>query len=133
MKTLGSILIILIILFSCSSTNTTVKTDVESSAAVNDTIRIANEELEYEIIILEVGFTNWLATQPPMGHYGLTYLENRNRRFVLEYNNRVYQDRTRQLYEQEINYDQTIRYGLEVNFLLYNYFVFFQKKYNQKL
>ncbi len=120
-------------MFSCSSTNTTVKTDADSSTAVNDTIRIANEELEYEIIILEVGFTNWLATQPPMGHYGITYLENRNRRFVLEYNNRVYQDRSRRLYEQEINYDPTIRYGLEVNYLLYNYFVYFQKKYNQKL
>lgn len=135
MNYLYSILLISLILFSCNSGETTIKSSADSKnqASEKDTIRIANDALEYEIIIIEIGFENWLVTQPPKGHYGISFLENRNRRFVLEYNNRVYQDRSRRLYEQEINYDPTVRYGLEVNYLLYNYFEYFQQKYKQKL
>ena len=61
-----------------------------------------------------------------MGHYGISYLENKNRLYVLEYNNRVYKDRTRRIYEERINYDSTVHYGLEVNYLLFNYFKYFQ-------
>jgi len=135
MKTLFSILFISLVLFSCNSGSTTIKSDTEPSTQItkNDTIRIANDELEYEILIIEIGFDSWIETQPPMGHYGLNYLENKNRLYVLEYNNRVYRDRTRKLYEAEINYDSNVHYGLEVNYLLYNYFEYFQKKYKQKL
>lgn len=135
MKYLLMFSIILGSLISCNSSKTTINNNSSgaSSAVSNDTIRIANDELEYEIIIIELGFESWLATQPPMGYYGVYHLESKNRQFVLEYNNRVIQDRTRQLYEQEINYDTNIKYGLEVNYLLYNYFIYFQKKYKQKL
>ena len=135
MKYLLMFAIILGSLISCNTNKTTINNNSSevSSAVSNDTIRIANDELEYEIIIIEVGFQSWLATQPPMGHYGIYHLESKNRQFVLEYNNRVIQDRTRTLYEQEINYDTNIKYGLEVNYLLYNYFIYFQKKYKQKL
>ena len=47
-----------------------------------DTIRIQNEELEYEILILEVGFEAWLATQRPMGYYTQSTLENKNKFYV---------------------------------------------------
>jgi len=135
MKTLFSIIVISIVLFSCNSGKTTIEgnSDTTSQIVKNDTIRIANEELEYEILIIEIGFDSWIETQPPMGHYGLNYLENKNRFYVLEYNNRVYNDRARKLYEAEINYDPNVRYGLEVNYLLYNYFEYFQQKYKQKL
>ncbi len=135
MKYLLIISILLGTLISCNSNKTTIKgeTSIASSSVSNDTIRIANNELEYEILIFEPGFQSWIATQPPMGHYGLYHLESNNRRFVLEYNNRVINYRTRKLYEQEINYEPTVRYGLEVNFLLYNYFIYFQQKYKQKL
>jgi len=135
MKTLFSIIVISIVFFSCNSGKTTIKGDTDSTTQVtkNDTIRIANDELEYEILIIEIGFSSWLITQPPMGHYGLSFLENRNRLYVLEYNNRVYNDRTRRIYEEEIYYDTTVRYGLEVNYLLFNYFKYFQQKYKQKL
>lgn len=135
MKALFSILVISLVLFSCNSGKTTIKSDSDSKDQVTktDTIRIANDELEYEILIIEIGFDNWLVTQPPMGHYGLSFLEGKNRRYVLEYNNRVYKDRSRKIYEAEINYDSTVSYGLEVNYLLYNYFEYFQQKYKQKL
>lgn len=135
MKSIFLIIAFSIAIISCNSNKTTVKGDSDSNiqTATNDTIHIENEELEYEVIIIEVGFNQWIATQPPMGHHGLNYLESKNRLFVIEFNNRVSQNRDHLLYEQEINYESTINYGLEVNYMLYNYFVYFQQKYNQKL
>jgi len=36
------------------------------------------------------------------------------------------------LYIQQINYEQQTDYGYEVNYLLYNYFLFFEKQYRQR-
>lgn len=95
-------------------------------------VRIANDTLEYEIIISEPGFQSWLLSQPKRGFYSQPYLENKNQRFVTEYNYRVSSPRfSRDLYPQRIEYDPDIDYGYEVNYLLYNYFVYFQNRYNQ--
>lgn len=100
----------------------------------NDTVTIANEELEYEIIIIEPGFNSWLVTQQPRGYYGQEFLERKNVQFVTEYNRRVmnWQQYDINLYQQEINYQFNIDYGYEVNYLLYNYFVYFQRTFNQR-
>lgn len=118
---------------SCDTTKSTVATGIETTP-VSDTVRIANESIKYEIIIIEPGFNAWIITQPPKGYYGLTYLETRNRQYVATYNYRVFAPGyNKNLYFQEINYDPSISYGLEVNYLLYNYFKYFEKTYNQKL
>jgi hypothetical protein len=117
---------------SCDSSKSTVNAEAQSGVA-NDTVRIANDSLEYEIIIMEPGFNTWLKIQKPMGYYGQTFLEGKNRLFVTEYNFRVrnFQQYNRNLYEQEINYEFHLDYGLEVNYMLYNYFLYFQQQYNQ--
>lgn len=118
---------------SCDTTKSTVGTDADSTT-LSDTLRIANESIEYEIIIVEPGFNAWLITQPPKGYYGLSYLETRNRQYVTEYNHRVFAPGfNKNLYVQQINYNPSISYGLEVNYLLYNYFKYFEMTYNQKL
>lgn len=101
----------------------------------NDTIRITNDSLEYEIIIIEPGFNAWLATQLPRGYYGQTYLEQRNRIFVTNYNIRANNPSQYDpdLYPMQINYEFNIDYGYEVNYLLFNYFMYFQEKYRQRL
>lgn len=108
-------------------------TDLSDSKV--DTIRIENEELEYEIIIYEVGFQSWLATQRPQSYYTQSTLEIKNTFYVMEWNRRVIQPMVYDpnLYMQTINYDPKIDYGMEVNYLLYMYFEFFQQKYNQRL
>lgn len=117
----------------CQTTKT-IFNKSEPPVSTSDTVRIANDSIEYEIIIIEPGFNAWLITQPPKGYYGLNYLETKNRFYVVEYNNRVYSPSyDRNLYQQEINYDPSISYGLEVNYLLYNYFKYFEITYNQKL
>ena len=129
------ILLVGVFILSCNSGKNTVKnTTKDDTAVASDTIHLKNDELEYDIIIIEPGFETWVATQPPKGYYGISMLENRNRLWVAEYNRRVLDTRySKKLYEQEINYDPAIHYGLDVNYLLYNYLKYFQKKYKQKL
>ena len=132
MKYLIAFLIVSLGIYSCDSSKSTVMG--ETSTMTSDTLRIANDDLEYEILIIEPGFESWVATQPPRGFYGIDYLETRNYQYVLAYNNRVRNTSlSRILYTQEIDYDPNIHYGMEVNYLLYNYFKYFEEKYKQKL
>jgi len=142
MKNLLILFIVGVFLFSCSgSKSKTVESNsqvitIDTSQTSNDTIRIANEELEYEVIIIEPGFYAWLNSRAQQrGYYSQSYLEARNRAWVIEYNNRVLQPMQfdANLYPMQIDYRNSIDYGYEVNFLLYNYFVFFQQRYNQRL
>jgi hypothetical protein len=126
------IAILSIFIYSCGTGNKTINNS--TSTVKNDTIRIANDSLEYEILIIEPGFDSWLLSQPPRGFYGQTKLEAKNTQFVSEYNNRVFNQNQfpSNLYTEQINYDPAVDYGYEVNYLLYNYFVYFQERYNQK-
>ena len=124
----------------CSATKDTLSISEEEARAFEmvkgDTIAIASEETEYEIIIIEPGFNTWLnSIAKPKGYYSQSFMENRNRLMVLEWNQRVIQPQRYDpsLYELQINYDPNIDYGYDVNYKLYNYFIYFQRKYNQRL
>jgi len=108
---------------------------VAIAGAGNDTVRIANDSLEYEVIIIDPGFNSWLVSRArPRGFYGQPYLENKNRFWVMEWNTRVINpQRYGNLYQMRIDYEQGIDYGYEVNYLLFNYLVYFQITNNQKL
>ncbi|WP_024769458.1 DUF6146 family protein [Aquimarina macrocephali] len=133
MKNCIYILILGIFIYSCSTTKNR-KMDVASTDTASDTVRIANDSLEYEIIIIEPGFNSWLVTQRPRGFYSETFLETRNRIYVTEYNQRVMQPQRfdPNLYLQQINYQYATHYGYEVNYLLYNYFIYFEQRYRQR-
>jgi len=136
MKNFISFILIAFLIISCSSTkNTRAKNDGLSSATKNDTVRIANDELEYEVIIIDPGFSSWLAsTARPRNHYSQSYLETRNRIWVTNWNINVNSSiRNRNLFEMSINYDNNIDYGYEVNYLLFNYLTYFQITNNIQL
>lgn len=139
---LAAIVFISFLAGACHSSKTGTQTDGKSisqdtltGTATLDTIKIENDELEYEIIILEIGFNQWLVTQPPMNYWSLNVLQQRNRAYVFEWNQRAANPTAwnPNLYNQFIDYEPTINYGLEVNYLLYMYFEFFQQKYRQRL
>jgi len=133
MRHLIWILSVAVLIFSCDSGKTAMQGEISETEVKNDTIHISNPDLEYEIIIIEPGFDSWLITQRPRSFYNLTYLENKNRIFTTEYNSRVLNSRySTILYSQQIYYDYNIRYGFEVNYLLYNYFIYFKEKYKQR-
>lgn len=132
------ILIILFTIIACSVLKTDNKPLIASTSTipVNDTVRIANDSLEYEVIIIDNGFSVWLASRAfPRNYYSQSYMENKNLFWVTEWNNRVMQPQryNPNLYELTINYSAGIDYGYEVNYLIYNYMVYFQNTYKQNL
>lgn len=91
---------------------------------------------DYDIIIMDIGFNTWLTRiAQPRGYYSQSFIEQRNELFVLEWNRRFLnpQQFDPQLYEVNINYDPKIDYGYDVNYQLYNYFIYFQRRYKQRL
>ncbi|WP_353778285.1 DUF6146 family protein [Winogradskyella sp. 3972H.M.0a.05] len=138
MRALLVIMIIGCFAFSCKA-NYNGKSNADEIANAekfSDTVKIAGEETEYEIIIVEPGFNAWLrSTARQEGYYSQNFLETRNRQYVLFWNQRVLQPNRfdPNLYCLQIDYDSTIDYGYDVNYKLYNYFVYFQLKYKQQL
>ena len=130
---------LLVWMFSCSSSS-----QLGEEAAgrrpytptPEDPAQIAEAESEYEIVVIEPGFYNWLQTYAqPRGFYTQKYLENRNIFYVQTWNNRVqlagqYDSR---LYVLPIEYDRKINYGYDLNYQLYHFFLYFQQKYDQDL
>lgn len=97
---------------------------------------IADTKKEYEITIIDPGFYSWLkGFARAEGYYSQSFLENRNAIYVVNWNQRVLLpgEYPSNLYEWPIDYDPNIDYGYEVNYKLYNYFIYFQRKYNQRL
>ncbi len=126
-------LITLGVIFFCKPANFG---EVKEVNIANDTIRIANDELEYEIIIIDPQFNGWYkAYARPRGYYNQSYLEARNRIWVLEYNLRAMNPISfdPNLYPISIDYQNNIDYGYEVNYMLFNYLVYFQMTQHQKL
>ncbi len=127
-----TILLLGFLIVSCGTPKKTVATNDNQK---EEPVRIANDSLEYEIMIIDIGFTNYLATAKPMSYYTQSYLETRNRVYVSEWNNRA-RNLTRynaHIYENVIDYQTHIDYGMEVNYKLYQYFQFAQRKYKMRL
>lgn len=134
MKLLKQILIFFsvgIFLYSCGSS--TIK---NNNTVKEEPVVIANDSLEYEITIIDIGFNAFLnSIAQPEGYYSQEYLESRNRIFVTNWNIRAqnplqFNDN---IYENIIDYQPNIDYGYEVNYKLFNYFMFAQRKYKMNL
>ena len=135
MKTLQHILFLSIIgtmIWACSSSpikNT-------SNTPKEEPVVIANDSLEYEIIIIDPGFTTYLnSIAKPEGFYSQQYLENKNRLYVNTWNYRARNPLqfNSNIYENVIDYSPHVDYGYEVNYKLFNYFEFAQRKYRMNL
>ncbi|MER3373662.1 MAG: DUF6146 family protein [Allomuricauda sp.] len=139
-KRILPLLLIFALLLSCTAQKEALDISNEEKAVFSSKeeheVEIKDDETEYEIIIIEPGFYTWLnSIARPEGYYSQSFLENRNAIMVINWNQRVMQPLryNPNLYEMQINYDQNIDYGYEVNYKLYNYFIYFQRKYNQRL
>lgn len=135
MKILLPLILFILMLIGCTSMQRNTM-QIDNSFKPSDTIKISNEELDYEVIIIDPGFSSWLySTARPRGYYSENFMQTRNRMYVQEWNNRVLQPSKydSNLYEMQINYDLSISYGYEVNYLIFNYFNYFQITYKQQL
>tara|TARA_B110000902_G_scaffold58875_1_gene69031 strand:- start:6651 stop:7136 length:486 start_codon:yes stop_codon:yes gene_type:complete len=120
-----------IFFWACGSSSINKKANQKEAPVV-----IANDSLEYEIIIIDIGFTSFLnSNAKPQGYYSQSYLESRNRAWVLEWNNRArnLSQFNPNIYENIVDYQSTMDYGYDVNYKLFNYFLFAQQKYKMNL
>lgn len=95
---------------------------------------IASDSLAYELIIFDPGFETFLAMKPSAEFYSQHYYESWNRRYVLEWNIR-HQNPLRygDFFQTHIDYDPLVDYGLDLNYRLYNYFLFIDERYGIRL
>ena len=120
-----------VLLWSCGSSPLKNSSDTKEEPVV-----IANDSLEYEIIIIDIGFSAYLnSTAFPPGYYSQNYLENRNVQFVTNWNIRANNPArgNPNIYENVMDYQPTVDYGYDVNYKLFNYFLFAQNKYKMNL
>jgi len=137
-KKIIPLIVVLILIASCKSynKNQTINNENEDSLVKSDTVLISSDESDYEIIIIEPGFNSWLIRNArPKGFHSQQWLESRNAILVQSWNQRNLQPSVYDpnLYELRIDYDTRTDYGYEVNYKLYNYFLYFQLTYNQRL
>ena len=134
MKTLIYALVFILVIISCTSYKNTSEIKKQNQTE-DEYVRIANDSLEYEIIIMDIGFDTYLnSIAKPMNFYSQSYYEIKNSFYVTEWNNR-HRNPMRydsNIYENEIDYQPHTNYGLEVNYKLYNYFKFVEYKYKQR-
>lgn len=131
---------IILLLISCGAQKETLEISEEEKEIFKSTseepVEIVSEKTEYEITIIEPGFNVWLQSMArPEGYYSQSFLESRNQILVTNWNIRVNQPQrfNPNLYQLQIDYSPHIDYGYEVNYKLYNYFIFFQRRFNQRL
>lgn len=134
MKLLKQILTLFsVYLFFAACSSSPIK---NKSSLKEESVVIANESLEYEIIIIDIGFNVFLnSIAKPEGYYSQSYLENRNRLFVTNWNIRANNPSkfNSRIYENIIDYQPNVDYGYDVNYKLFNYFMFAQRKYKMSL
>lgn len=136
MKNFLHILFLALILMSCSSSKDSAPDIIAPEIEADSQVEIEDRESEFRLVIFDPKFNGWLSGYAkPRGYYSQSYLEEKNRLFVIEWNIRAGQPQLydSKLYDFTIDYDSKEDYGFEVNYLLYNYFMFFQSTYNQKL
>ncbi|MDX6747577.1 DUF6146 family protein [Polaribacter sp. PL03] len=131
LKNISIIICVTILFWSCAATSIKNTKTIKEEPVV-----IANDSLEYEITIIDPGFTAYLAgVAQPEGFYSKNYMEARNRSWVISWNQRAQNpsNYNQNIYENIIDFQSTINYGYEVNYKLFNYFLFAQRKYKMNL
>ncbi len=126
MRSLFIIVITLTVLASCQTQKGITK-DSDSGLKIEET---ESDSTQYELLIFDIKFDSFLVTQPPMEFYSQNYYETWNIQYVIEWNIRHNNpSRYGDFYESQIDYIQSIDYGIELNYKLYNYFLFIEKEY----
>ena len=126
--------VISFLIFSCGTQNKTVASSENSQDETP--VRVANDSLEYEVIIIDPGFYTYLnSVALPESYYSQSFLETRNQIYVTNWNIRAQNPSQFNplIYQNIIDYQPQIDYGLDVNYKLFWYFQFAQRKYRMRL
>ncbi len=105
----------------------------KSDAEISKDEYAAKDTSEYRLLIIDPGYESWLATQPPDEFYSNDYYSTKNNLYVLEWNLRYNTSFNKDLYDNYIDYNPRIDYGIDLNYKLYYYFKYFEKTNHIKL
>lgn len=86
----------------------------------------------YEATVLDAGFNSFLATQKSKDYYSIASLKAKNEYLVSEWNYRCSLPLTYNpnIYEQKIDYESRLDYGLDVEYTVYMFFKFIAEENN---
>ena len=116
-------LLMTLLLASCAGLRKTTQVKISNDLAASE------DSLEYELIIIDPGFETWLITTArPDWFYSQSYLETWNRQYVSAWNQNVTGGRNSRVFESYIDYQPHIDYGLDLNYRLFYYFQYVEKK-----
>ena len=88
---------------------------------------LSADSLEHRIIVLAPGFDTWLLNKPSRNFYSNDYYNVKNRLYVAEWNLRYMMANNDGLYENYIEYNPRIDYGIDINYKLYYFFKYFEE------
>jgi hypothetical protein len=97
----------------------------------NDTVSV--DSVEYQLIILDPAFDTWLEGKPSKNFYSNNYYIQKNRLYVYEWNLRYTSENSNGLYDNYIDYNPEVDYGIDINYRLYYYFKYFEETNHIKL
>lgn len=126
MKTLFILMILIVGYLSTNHVFAQENKEDSTSIIIN-----SEDSVEYELLVFDSRFESYLATVPhSKNFYSNEYYRNWNIQYCSEWNRRhenpfKYGD----IYETKINYDPSVDYGIDLNFKLYYYFQYFEKKH----
>ncbi len=130
MKNFYFLVIVLTLITSCNCVYSICKSDTNKIALIDTS---SNDSVEYELIVFDTGYETYLISQPPMEFYSKEYYKNWNTLYVAEWNLRYITQAKSGLYENQIDYNPIIDYGIDLEYRLYYFFQFFEKKNNVML
>ena len=117
MKKIWFISLTVLILSGCYSSNRMIV------AGDENLINIDKEEEAYEIQVLDPGFETWFATTWSRAmDRDVSYYSYWNQRYVTEWNYKASRPHTSSFFDNQIAYDPSVDYGIEVERKLYYYF-----------
>ena len=104
-------------------------------ASKPDSVAISHvDSTEYELIIFDPGFNNWfISNSKPVWYHENEYYRTKNTFYTTYWNIRVLENMHHPPYDFEIDYDQKIDYGSELNWQLFWYYKYLEQKYKIRL
>lgn len=99
------------------------------TVAISNTPGNQEDSVTYELIILDPEFESWMITNSkPMWYHSQSYLESWNRMYVSAWNSKATSGSGSRFFETYIDYQNQIDYGLELNYRLFYYFQFVERR-----
>lgn len=93
------------------------------NVADGNLIDISQNDEEYEVMVLDPGFETWfLTTWSPSKDRSQEYYSSWNQQYAAEWNYKATRPQTSKFFNDVINYDASIDYGIEVERKLFYYF-----------